>query len=164
MLFITTANVLDPVPPALRDRMETLELPGYIDEEKLAIARQFLIPKNTRGHGLDPEAHLEITDEAVLTLVRNYTHEAGVRSLERCIAAICRKRAREVAAGGTGRLVVTPQRVRELLGVPPYRLETEIAERTRIPGVAVAVAWTPYGGDVLFVEASRMARDRGSSR
>jgi ATP-dependent Lon protease len=155
VLFITTANVLDPVPPALRDRMEVLEIPGYTEEEKLAIAREHLLQKQIKNHGLTPE-QLTITDQAVSTVIRGYTREAGVRNLEREIGALCRKAARRRAEGNTEPLTITPDVVVELLGAPTF-LDEEIEERTKEPGVAIGLAWTPAGGDVLFIEASRMA-------
>jgi ATP-dependent Lon protease len=155
VLFITTANVLDPVPPALRDRMEVLELPGYTEEEKLAIAREHLLQKQIRNHGLTPE-QFTITDQAVSTVIRGYTREAGVRNLEREIGALCRKAARRRAEGNNDPLTITPDVVVELLGAPTF-LDEEIEERTKEPGVAIGLAWTPAGGDVLFIEASRMA-------
>jgi ATP-dependent Lon protease len=154
VLFITTANVLDPVPPALRDRMEVLEIPGYTEEEKLAIAREHLVAKQVKNHGLTDE-QLTMTDPAISTVIRGYTREAGVRNLEREIAAICRKAARRRAEGDLTPLVVTPDVVTDLLGAPRF-LDEEIHERTKDPGVAIGLAWTPAGGDVLFVEASRM--------
>ena len=155
VLFITTANVLDPIPPALRDRMEVLEIPGYTEEEKLAIAREHLIAKQVKNHGLTPE-QFTITEEAVSAVIRGYTREAGVRNLEREIGALCRKAARRRAEGNLDPMVVTPDVVVTLLGAPTF-LQEEIAERTKEPGVAIGLAWTPAGGDVLFVEASRMA-------
>jgi ATP-dependent Lon protease len=160
VLFITTANVLDPVPAALRDRMETLELPGYSDDEKLEIAERYLVPKQLEAHGLDRDK-LRFTQEGILQAIRGYTHESGVRALERCIASICRKRARQVVEGRLDTLAVGAQEVRSLLGVECYRIETQLADRTRSPGVAVGLAWTPYGGEILFVEASRSPRDKG---
>jgi ATP-dependent Lon protease len=154
VLFITTANVLDPIPPALRDRMEVLEIPGYTEEEKLAIAREHLVAKQVKNHGLTAE-QLTITDAAISAIVRGYTREAGVRNLERELAAVCRKAARRRAEGVLEPLTVTPDVVTELLGAPRF-LEEEIHERTKEPGVAIGLAWTPAGGDVLFVEASRM--------
>ena len=154
VLFITTANVLDPVPPALRDRMEVLEIPGYTEEEKLAIAREHLIAKQIANHGLTAD-QITITDAAIGTVIRGYTREAGVRNLEREIAALCRKAARRRAEGRLDPLQVTPDVVVELLGAPTF-LDEEIHERTKDPGVAIGLAWTPAGGDVLFVEASRM--------
>jgi ATP-dependent Lon protease len=154
VLFITTANVLDPIPAALRDRMEVLEIPGYTEEEKLAIAREHLVAKQVQNHGLAPD-QLVITDQAISAIVRGFTREAGVRNLEREIAAVCRKAARRRAEGNPEPLVVTADVVTELLGAPRF-LDEEIHERTKEPGVAIGLAWTPAGGDVLFVEASRM--------
>ncbi len=164
VLFITTANVLDTIPPALLDRMEVLELPGYTAEEKVQIARQYLIPKQVKEHGLELERQIRFTDDGLNEIIRRYTLEAGVRNLEREIATLCRKRAKQVAEGATGVLDVTPELVRELLGVPRFRVETELEERTRRPGVAVGVAWTPAGGDVLFIEAARIPRSSASGR
>ncbi|MEK7709487.1 MAG: S16 family serine protease, partial [candidate division NC10 bacterium] len=154
-LFITTANILDPVPPALRDRMEVQELPGYTEEEKVAIARRHLIPKQTAEHGLVAGEQIEFTDDALRLLIRNYTREAGLRNLEREIATLCRKVARRRAEGRTDTVTISPEVVTEFLGAPKYLLE-ELEERTRVPGVAVGLAWTAAGGDILFVEASRM--------
>jgi ATP-dependent Lon protease len=162
VLFIATANVLDTIPTPLRDRMEIIELPGYVDEEKLEIARRYLVPKQIEAHGIEQDIDIEFTDDGIEEIIRGYTHEAGVRLLEQKIAAVCRKRARQIASRqANGALEVTAEVVRELLGAPRYRVETEIAERTRRPGVAVALAWTPGGGEILFVEATRMKRDKG---
>jgi ATP-dependent Lon protease len=154
VLFLTTANVLDPVPPALRDRMEVLELAGYTEEEKLKIAVEHLIAKQVKNHGLTPE-QLEFTDQAIRTVIRGYTREAGVRNLEREIGALCRKVARRRAEGDETKVVIAPDTVAEMLGAPTF-LDEEIENRTKDPGVAVGLAWTPAGGEVLFVEASRM--------
>ena len=155
VLFITTANVLDPVPPALRDRMEVLELPGYTEEEKLKIAVEHLVGKQIKNHGLTPE-NLIFTPDALHTVIRGYTREAGVRNLEREIASLCRKVARRRAEGAEDPVTITPEVVVDMLGAPRY-LDEEMEERTKNPGVAVGLAWTPAGGEVLFVEASRMA-------
>ena len=155
VLFITTANVLDPVPPALRDRMEVLEIPGYTEEEKLAIAKDHLVQKQVANHGLNDE-QFTIEDDALRAVIRGYTREAGVRNLEREIGALCRKAARRRAEGDASPVTVTPALVVELLGAPTF-LDEEMEERTKAPGVAIGLAWTPAGGDVLFVEASRMA-------
>ncbi|MDP1569511.1 MAG: endopeptidase La [Vicinamibacterales bacterium] len=155
VLFITTANVLDPVPPALRDRMEVLELPGYTEEEKLAIAREHLVGKQIQNHGLTPK-QIAFPDAGLRTLIRGYTREAGVRNLEREVGAICRKAARRRAEGQGAKVRVTPDVVHALLGAPRF-LDEEMTERTREPGVAIGLAWTPVGGEVLFIEASRMA-------
>jgi ATP-dependent Lon protease len=145
VLFITTANVLDPVPPALLDRMEVLELAGYMEEEKVSIARRYLVPRQVRDNGLELDTHIQFTHDGVREIVRSYTREAGVRNLERAIAAVCRKHARRVASGGAGRLTVTPEVARELLGAPQYRVETQLERRGQRPGVAVGLAWTPQG-------------------
>ena len=153
VLFITTANVLDTIPPALRDRMEVLELAGYTLGEKRHIARRHLVRKQLAAHGLTP-ARLAFTPAAIDRIVGDYTREAGVRNLEREIATVCRKVARGVAEGRGSRATVTPARLRALLGPPKYVAET--AERRVEPGVATGLAWTPAGGDILFVEATTM--------
>jgi ATP-dependent Lon protease len=154
VLFLTTANVMDPVPPPLRDRMEVLELAGYTEEEKLKIAFEHLIAKQLKNHGLTAD-HIEFTEPAIRTVIRGYTREAGVRNLEREIAALCRKIARRRAEGDESKVVITPDEVVSMLGAPTF-LDEEIENRTKDPGVAVGLAWTPAGGEVLFVEASRM--------
>jgi ATP-dependent Lon protease len=155
VLFITTANILDPVSPALRDRMEVLELPGYTEEEKLVIAREHLVSKQVENHGLTPK-QIAFPDPGLRTLIRGYTREAGVRNLEREIGALCRKAARRRAEGESAKVRVTPDVVHAMLGAPRF-LDEEMTERTREPGVAIGLAWTPVGGEVLFIEASRMA-------
>jgi ATP-dependent Lon protease len=155
VLFLTTANVLDPVPPALRDRMEVLELAGYTEEEKLKIAFEHLIEKQVKNHGLATD-QVEFTEPAVRSVIRNYTREAGVRNLEREIGALCRKVARRRAEGDDAKVVISTDTVVEMLGAPVF-LDEEIENRTKDPGVAVGLAWTPAGGEVLFIEASRMA-------
>jgi ATP-dependent Lon protease len=154
VLFLTTANVLDPVPPALRDRMEVLELAGYTEEEKLRIAQEHLVAKQVANHGLTAE-QLEFTEAAIRSVIRNYTREAGVRNLEREIGALCRKIARRRAEGDETKVTITADAVVEMLGAPRF-LDEEIENRTKDPGVAVGLAWTPAGGEVLFIEASRM--------
>jgi ATP-dependent Lon protease len=156
VLFITTANVLDPVPDALRDRMEIISLEGYTEHEKVVIAFRYLIPRQITENGLDTDGGIVFTDDAVRFVIRRYTREAGVRSLERELGSICRKQARRIAEGRHEKLEVTPQTVEQDLGAPRFRTDTEVAERTRRPGVAVGLAWTPVGGDVLFIEAGRM--------
>ncbi len=183
VFFITTANYSDPVPEPLRDRMELIELPGYTEEEKVHIAQKYLVPKQAKEHGLQDGYVIRFTDEGISEIIRSFTREAGVRSLEREIATICRKQARAIAEGkpitsehpelaeeqrklrqappttgqdGEGVLHVTREVVRGLLGVPRFRLDTEVEERVQRPGVVVGVAWTPAGGDILFVEANRM--------
>jgi len=153
VLFICTANITDTIPPALLDRMEVIRLPGYSHEEKLQIAKRYLVPRNLKEHGLTEE-NLEFTDEALSVIVKRYTREAGVRNLNREIANICRKVARRVAEGKTEKVVVTPENVSEFLG-PPKFVE-EIAERKPHVGVATGLAWTPFGGSVLFVETTKM--------
>ena len=155
VLFVTTANVLDPIPHALRDRLEVLEIPGYTEEEKLKISREHLLQKQIANHGLMP-AQIDFTDAAVHQLIRGYTREAGVRNLEREIGSICRKAARRRAEGDEASVSVTPELVVGMLGAPKF-LDEEMEERTKEPGVAIGLAWTPSGGDVLFIEASRMA-------
>jgi len=154
-LFITTANLLDPILPPLKDRMEILELAGYTEEEKLMIAKRHLIPKQLAEHGLRLEDNITFSDEALLMLIRGYTREAGVRNLEREIAAVCRKVTRQFAEGRTEPVHVVPEVLTSFLGVPRFQFE-EVVQRTQVPGVAVGLAWTPAGGDVIFVEATRM--------
>ncbi len=155
VLFITTANVMDTVPPPLRDRMEVIHLAGYTEEEKVRIAQKHLVPKQTAEHGLVDGTDVVFTPEALRLLARGYTREAGVRNLEREIAHVCRKVARRHAEGHTEPVRVVPDLVTSFLGVPRFELE-EVEERTRVPGVAIGLAWTPAGGDVLFIEATRM--------
>ena len=154
-LFITTANVLDTVPAPLRDRMEIIEIAGYTEEEKVAIARTHLVPKQIADHGLTDGEHIRWTDAALRRLVRSYTREAGLRNLEREIAAITRKVAKRRVEGHVASVEVTEALVGELLGAPRFEHE-ELEERTRIPGVAVGMSWTPTGGEILFIEATRM--------
>ena len=153
VMFIATANLMDPIPPALRDRMETLEIPGYTDHDKLQIAKNYLVPKQTVEHGLTKE-QIEITDAALAKLCKDYTREAGVRNLEREVASICRKIAKKVAEGETGKHVVDENDVSKLLG--PEKFFADVAERTDRPGVAIGLAWTAVGGDILFIEATKM--------
>ncbi|MDX1649076.1 MAG: endopeptidase La, partial [Myxococcota bacterium] len=156
VLFIATANQMDPVHPALRDRMEVIELPGYTEEDKLEIARRYLVPRQIEANGLRG-FQVEIPDETLRAIIRSYTREAGVRNLEREIGMVCRKLARRVAEDPSPRetpLRVPPEDLADLLG--PVRFQPELAERTGQPGVAVGLAYTPAGGDILFVEASRM--------
>jgi ATP-dependent Lon protease len=155
VLFITTANMLDPIAEPLRDRMEIIELQGYTEEEKVHIAFKYLIPRQIDENGITGE-QIEFPEEAVRYVIRHYTREAGVRSLERTIGTICRKQARRLAEGKTEKLIVSKETIQEFLGGIKIRSEGEIAERTERPGVAVGLAWTPSGGDVLFVEANAM--------
>jgi len=158
VMFITTANYLDPIPPALKDRMEVLELSGYIEEEKLEIARRHLIPKQIKEHGLSDEM-IAFTDDAILRVIRSYTREAGLRNLEREIGRICRKVARAVTEGQKEKITVGPEKVREYLG--PERFFSEVAERTGEPGVVTGLAYTPHGGDILFIESTKMPGKKG---
>ncbi|MCU1383110.1 MAG: ATP-dependent protease La, partial [Acidobacteria bacterium] len=155
VLFITTANVLDPVPAALRDRMEVLEIAGYTEEEKLKIATDHLVDKQVKNHGLTAE-YIQFTPTALRQVIRGYTREAGVRNLEREIGSLCRKVARRRAEGNETPIEITPDVVVELLGAPKF-LDEEMEERTKDPGVAIGLAWTAAGGEVLFIEASKMA-------
>ncbi len=155
VLFICTANVLDTVPEPLRDRMEIIELQGYTEEEKRHIAFRYLIPRQIKENGIAAD-NIEFPDESIGYIVRHYTREAGVRKLEQQIGTICRKQARRIAEGKTDKLVVTKEVIQEFLGGIKVRVDTEIAERTKRAGVAVGLAWTPAGGDILFIEANRM--------
>jgi ATP-dependent Lon protease len=155
VLFICTANQLDTIPAPLLDRMEIIELTGYTEEEKVNIAERYLIPRQIKENGLQ-DGQIEFPTESVGLIARHYTREAGVRRLEQLIGTVCRKTARKVAEGLTEKLVVTPEIVHEYLGGIKVRVDTEIAERTKRPGVAVGLAWTPAGGDVLFIEANKM--------
>jgi len=156
VLFIATANWMDPIPEPLRDRMEIIELPGYTGEEKLHIAHKYLIPKQAKEHGLAVGEQIEFTNEGLQEIIHSFTREAGVRNLEREIATITRKQARRMAEGKMEKMVVTPEVVREFLGVPKFRTEKEVEERVKRPGVAVGLVWTPVGGDIIFIEATRM--------
>jgi ATP-dependent Lon protease len=158
VLFLTTANLLDPVPPALRDRMEVLELPGYTEEEKLQIAKRHLIPKQILENGLEGQ-QVEFATDAILEIIRSYTREAGLRNLEREIGRVCRKIARSITEGGANPETITLQEIQTYLGPP--RFYSEVAERTQEPGVATGLAWTPNGGDILFIESTRMAGQKG---
>jgi ATP-dependent Lon protease len=161
VLFITTANILDPIPPPLRDRMEVLEIPGYTEEEKVQIAIRHVLPRQAEAHGLKIGENIEFTEQALAEIIRHYTREAGLRNLERNIATICRKQARRIAEGGDKLLIVDSAAVKDALGAPRMLPETEVAERTEKPGVAIGLAWTPAGGDILFVEANQMPGKRG---
>ncbi|HWI26437.1 MAG TPA: endopeptidase La [Stellaceae bacterium] len=152
VMFIGTANVIDGVPGPLRDRMEVIELPGYTEEEKLQIARRYLVPRQLDANGLTPE-QASITDAALGAVTRDYTREAGVRNLERAIGGVFRHAAMHFAEGGTAPVRIDAEDLPESLG--PRRFENEVAMRTSIPGVATGLAWTPVGGDILFIEATR---------
>ncbi len=156
VLFIATANWIDPIPEPLRDRMEIIELAGYTEIEKLHIAGRYLIPKQAGEHGLKVSEQIEFTDEGLREIIHSYTREAGVRNLEREIATLSRKQARRLAEGKTDRLVVTPEVVSEKLGVAKFRSEREVEQRVNRPGVSVGLVWTPAGGDIIFIEATRM--------
>ena len=158
VMFLTTANYLDPVPPALLDRMEVIELSGYTDREKLEIAKRHLIPKGIGENGLG-ELHIQFTDDAILKVVHEYTREAGLRNLERELMNLLRKTAKQVAEGGDPPRLIGPERVRALLG--PERFEREKATQLDAPGAALGLAWTPSGGEVLTVEATSMPGSRG---
>jgi len=160
VLFITTANILDTVPPALRDRMEVIRLAGYTEEDKLHIARRHIIPKQLDNHGLTAE-QVAFGDEALVKLIREYTREAGLRNLEREVASIIRKVARKKAEGQNDTVAVTPEKVEEFLGAPYFLREEEMTERTQIPGVATGLSWTAAGGEVLYIEASQMFGKKG---
>jgi ATP-dependent Lon protease len=151
VLFIATANIIDPVPPALKDRMEIIPLSGYTDVDKLAIARKFLLPRQLEENGIRP-GKIAMGDKAILAIVHGYTREAGLRNLEREIGQVCRKVARKIAEGEKGPFVITPKRLAKYLGAPRHLPETE-GEKDEV-GVATGLAWTPTGGDILFVEVS----------
>ncbi len=153
VMFIATANVLDTIPGPVRDRMEIIELPGYTEDEKLEIARRYLLKRQLEANGLTAE-QCEITEDAIRTIVRDYTREAGVRNLERLIGAVCRHVAMRVAEGGVERMRIDSGALPAILG--PRRFENEVAMRTSVPGVATGLAWTPTGGDILFIEATRV--------
>jgi ATP-dependent Lon protease len=155
VLFICTANMLDTMPAPLLDRMELIDLQGYTEEEKRHIARRYLVPRQIKENGITAE-NIEFSDETISYIVRHYTREAGVRKLEQLIGTVCRKQARRIAEGKTEKLVVNKEIIHEFLGGIKVRVDTEIAERTRRAGVAVGLAWTPAGGDVLFIEANKM--------
>lgn len=153
VMFIGTANMVEPIPPALRDRMEVIEIPSYIEDDKVHIAQNFLVPKQTREHGLTEE-QLTFEDQAVRKIISGYTKEAGVRNLERNIATVARGVAREVVEEKTSRAIVTSDSLTKYLGYQKFF--SDVAERISRPGIAVGLAWTPVGGDILFIEATRM--------
>ena len=153
VMFIGTANMLDTIPGPLRDRMEVIELPSYTEDEKVGIARRYLVARQLKATGLTPEL-AEITDDALHHLVRDYTREAGVRNLERIVGAVLRSVAVRVAGGHQGKITVDTGDLEAILG--GRRFESEVAERTSVSGVATGLAWTPVGGDILFVEATRI--------
>ncbi|HID95212.1 MAG TPA: endopeptidase La, partial [Candidatus Latescibacteria bacterium] len=153
VMFITTANILDTIPSALLDRMEVLELPGYTEEEKIQIAKQYLIPRQLEAHGIT-DRHVTFKDDALRGIIRDYTREAGLRNLEREIATICRRVARDVAERQKSARVIKRQDLQNFLG--PVKYVSEVAERTAVPGVAMGVAWTPTGGEIFFIESTIM--------
>ncbi len=153
VMFIATANLVDPIPPALHDRFEIIEIPGYTEEEKLAIANRFLLPKLAEEHGL-PGGRMKFGPGAMESVIRNYTREAGLRNFSRQLASVCRKVAREVVEGREGAVRITPRAVEKMLGPP--RFFNEIDDRDDLPGVVVGLAWTESGGDILFIECLRM--------
>ena len=153
VMFITTANVLDSVPGPLRDRMEVIDLPGYTEDEKFEIARRYLVVRQLKANGL-AAGQVEIDDDALHAIIRDYTREAGVRQLEREIGGALRSAAMKIAEGSATEIRITPEDLHEILG--PRRFESEVAMRTSIPGVATGLAWTPVGGDILFIEATRI--------
>jgi ATP-dependent Lon protease len=160
VMFITTANLLDPVPSPLRDRMEIIFLSGYTEKEKIAIARGYLIPRQVRENGLREE-EVSFSEAALEKIIRSYTREAGVRNLEREIGSVCRKVVTHIAEGKTAHVDITPETVVEFLGRPRFFSDEEIAKRTSVPGVATGLAWTPTGGEVLFIESTRMPGNKG---
>jgi len=153
VMFITTANLLEPVPPALRDRMEVIQLPGYTEEEKIHIAVKYLVPRQLAEHGLN-KTQLSLSKKAMAAIIRDHTREAGVRNLERQIATICRRTARRIVEGRAKSVAITPRNVKDFLG--PTEFFHDVAERATDPGVAIGLAWTAAGGDILFIEATQM--------
>ena len=160
VMFITTANTLETIPGPLRDRMEIISLSGYTEGEKVAIAKGYLIPRQIRENGLRAE-EVSFTDESLQSIIELYTREAGVRNLERNIGSVCRKIGTRIAEGKNQSVVVTPEVVKEFLSNPPFQGPEELNMRTSVPGVAPGLAWTPYGGDILFIEATRMPGAKG---
>jgi ATP-dependent Lon protease len=158
VMFITTANVLDTIPAPLRDRMEILQLSGYTEEEKVAIGQEYLVPRQIRENGLRDD-EISFDNDALRRIIREYTREAGVRDLERQIGTVCRKVATRIAEGAVQHVTVLADDVASYLGKPDYIFE--VAERTQIPGVATGLAWTPSGGDILFIEATKMRGSKG---
>ncbi len=160
VMFITTANTLETIPPPLRDRMEIITLSGYTEGEKVAIAKGYLIPRQIRENGLRLE-EVSFTDDALKAIIQLYTREAGVRNMERNIGSICRKIGTRIAEGKSSSIIVNPDVVKDFLNNPPFQGPEELNIRTSVPGVAPGLAWTPYGGDVLFIEATRMPGSKG---
>src|SRR5205823_6964647 len=160
VMFIATANALEPIPPALRDRMEILELSGYTEEQKLHIARNYLLSKQLEANGLKAD-ELVVDDETLRRIARDYTREAGVRNLEREIGSLCRKVAKQIAEGRGTPISVTAEQVPEYLG--RQRFFAEAAERIDRPGIATGLTWTPVGGEIIFIEAAAMPGKEGRS-
>jgi ATP-dependent Lon protease len=160
VFFITTANTLETIPPPLLDRMEIIQLSGYTEGEKVAIAKGYLIPRQVRENGLR-SGEVSFTSDALKTIINLYTREAGVRNLERRIGAICRKIGTNIAEGKKQSARISPKVVKELLGHPVFMETEEIDTRTSIPGVVPGLAWTPFGGDILFIEATKMPGAKG---
>ncbi len=153
VMFIATANIADTIPGPLRDRMEMIELPGYTEDEKLEIAKRYLVPRQLEQNGLKPE-QFAISEAALMTIIRRYTREAGCRNLERQIGAVVRRAAVDIAEGRAGRVEIGTDDLADILGPPKF--EDEVAMRTAVPGVATGLAWTPFGGEILFIEATRV--------
>lgn len=162
VFFICTANTLETIPGPLRDRMEIIHLSGYTEHEKLAIASQYLVPRQISENGLR-KSEIEFEDDALLTIIRDFTREAGVRNLEREIGRAARKVVTRIAEGKDDKLEIDTAMVKELLGKQRFGYRTELEDRTDIPGVATGLAWTPVGGDVLFIEASAMPGVKASN-
>jgi len=160
VMFITTANQLETIPGPLLDRMEIIQLSGYTENEKLQIAKQYLIPRQLRENSLR-QGEIEFSEKAIAAIIRSYTRESGVRSLEREIGGICRKIVTRITEGKTEKVVIDAETVRELLGRPKFFATEEIQRRLEVPGVATGLAWTPVGGDILFIEATRMPGSKG---
>ncbi len=160
VMFITTANQLETIPAPLLDRMEVIPIAGYTEREKLVIARNYLIPRQIKENGL-LKKELNLEDDGILSIIRQYTREAGVRNLEREIGSICRKIVTQISEGKKHKGKLSIKGVHELLGRPKFMGNEEIERRTSIPGVATGLAWTPSGGDILFIEASRMPGSKG---
>ena len=158
VMFIATGNVVDPIIPALKDRMEIIELPGYILEEKVEIAKKFLIPRQIRETGL-ASSNISFNDNAIRSIVSNYTKESGVRNLERLIGSICRKAAKRIAEGSRGKIEISAKRLPRLIG--PHKIISEVAARAGQIGVATGLAWTPYGGEILFIESLKTKGKKG---
>jgi ATP-dependent Lon protease len=159
-MFVTTANTLETIPPPLLDRMEVIRIAGYTEGEKLQIAKNYLIPRQLSENGLKQD-EISFSEEAVSFIIRHYTREAGVRNLEREIGGVCRKIATRISEGTNTVIAITPDLVRELLGRQTFQEPEQVLKRTAIPGVSTGLAWTPAGGEILFIEATRMPGSKG---